>query len=216
MTMGSRTRRAAAAALGAVAMLAAAAGARGSDAAPGARAADMARAEEIVQGQCAVCHGPDGESSTPAFPRLAGQNATYVARQLAAFKSGARRSPTMQPMVTELSEADFAALGAWYASRPTHVHPVEDPAVAFAGRALWTGGNVPAGVPACVACHGADGHGGEAIPRLAGQHAMYVVRQLRQFGTREKTAENASMHLIAGRLSEAEMRAVASFISGMK
>ncbi len=214
--MGRGTRRAAVAALGVIAMLAAAAGARGSDAAPGARAADLARAEEIVQGQCAVCHGPDGESSTPAFPRLAGQNATYVARQLAAFKSGARRNSTMQPMVAELSEADFAALGAWYASRPTHVHPVEDPALAFAGRALWTGGNVTAGVPACVACHGADGHGGEAIPRLAGQHAMYVVRQLRQFGAREKTAENASMHLIASRLSEAEMRAVAAFVSGMK
>ena len=181
-----------------------------------ARAADAARAEEIVQGQCAVCHGADGESSTPAFPRLAGQNAVYVARQLAAFKSGVRRSPTMQPMVAELDASDFAALGAWYASRPTHVHPVDDPGLAFAGRALWNTGNVPAGVPACATCHGADGHGDEAIPRLAGQHALYVVRQLKQFGGRDRTRDNASMHLIASRLSEADMRAVAAFVSGMK
>jgi len=181
-----------------------------------ARAADAARAEEIVQGQCSICHGPDGENSTPAFPRLAGQNAVYVARQLAAFKTGVRRSPTMQPMVAELSEADFAALGAWYASRPTHVHPVEDPGLAVAGRALWTVGNTPAGVPACAICHGADGHGGEAIPRLAGQHAMYVYRQLKQFGGRDTTRDNASMHLIASRLSDADMRAVSAFVSGMK
>ena len=75
---------------------------------------------------------------------------------------------------------------------------------------------MPSGVPACVTCHGKDGQGREAIPRLAGRHAMYVMRQLKQFGAREQTCDNASLHLIARRLSDAERRAVAAFVSGMK
>ncbi len=104
------------------------------------------RIEKIASERCEACHGQGGQGNNAMFPKLSGQNANYLVQQMFNFKSGARRSPTMQPMVTELSEADFAALGAWYASRPTHVHPVEDPAVAFAGRTLWTGGNPPAGV----------------------------------------------------------------------
>ena len=92
-----------------------------------ALAADLARAEEIVQGKCFICHGADGESSSPVFPRLAGQHAGYIAQQLANYKSGKRRSTAMQPMVEDLSEVDFKALGAWFESRPTRIHKVDDP-----------------------------------------------------------------------------------------
>jgi cytochrome c553 len=178
--------------------------------------ADEKRAEEIVQGKCFICHGADGESSSPVFPRLAGQNATYVARQLADYKSGKRRSTTMQPMVEDLSQADFAALGAWYASRPTQAHAVEDTELAQVGRFVYLRGNADSGVPACSTCHGPTGQGSETLPRLAGQHAQYTVNQLRQFNKRERTNDNAVMHAIASKLSELELKAVASYLSGLK
>lgn len=179
-------------------------------------AAAMARAEEIVQGQCFICHGMDGESSSPAFPRLAGQNAGYVARQLSDYKAGKRNSSTMQPMVAALSEADFQALGQFFATRPTHGHEVQDPELAQAGREVFVRGNPSSGVAACASCHGAEGHGSASLPRLAGQHAQYTENQLRQFNKRERSNDNALMHAIASKLTEQEMKAVAAYLSGLK
>lgn len=183
---------------------------------PSADADDAKRVEEIVQGKCFICHGMDGESSSPAFPRLAGQNAGYVARQLADYKSGRRRSSTMQPMVEDLGPADFAALGAFFASRPTHAHPVEDPGLAEVGRGVFLRGNPDSGVAACATCHGPNAHGSDALPRLAGQHPQYTETQLRQFNRRSRTNDNDAMHAIASRLTEPEMRAVAAYLSGLK
>ena len=179
-------------------------------------AADLQRAEEIVQGKCFMCHGADGESSSPVFPRLAGQNATYVARQLADYKSGRRKSSTMQPMVDDLNDQDFAVLGAWFASRPTRVHAVEDAELAQVGRFIYQRGNPWSGVAACATCHGPQAAGSEALPRLAGQHAQYVENQLRQFGKRERTNDNAVMHTIASKLSDLETKAVAAYLAGLK
>ena len=179
-------------------------------------AADLARAEEIVQGKCFICHGAEGESSSPVFPRLAGQNATYVARQLADYRSGKRKSSTMQPMVEDLSPADFQALGSYFASRPTIGHAVADPELAQMGRFIYARGNPYSGVASCATCHGKDAHGTEALPRLAGQHAQYTENQLKQFNTRERTNDNAVMHGIASKLTELELKAVASYISGLK
>lgn len=181
-----------------------------------AAAADEKRAEEIVQGKCFLCHGADGESSSPVFPRLAGQNAAYVARQLSDYKSGKRRSTTMQPMVEDLTPQDFGALGAWYATRPTHVHAVEDLELAQVGRYVYLRGNPYSGVAACSSCHGESGHGTNTLPRLAGQHAQYVENQLKQFNKRERTNDNSVMHTIASKLSELEMKAVSSYLSGLK
>ncbi len=181
-----------------------------------AAAADLKRAEEIVQGKCFLCHGADGESSSPVFPRLAGQNATYVARQLADYRSGKRVSTTMQPMVADLTPADFAAIGAWYASRPTHVHAVDDPDLAQVGRFVFLRGNPWTGVAACASCHGPAAAGTENLPRLAGQHAQYTENQLRQFNRRERTNDNAVMHTIASKLTELETKAVAAYLSGLK
>ena len=183
---------------------------------PAARAADAARAEEIVQGKCFICHGAAGESSSPVFPRLAGQNAAYVARQLADYKSGRRKSSTMQPMVEDLNAADMKALGEWFATRPTQGHPVEDTDLAGVGRFVYFRGNPYAGVAACATCHGNDAHGSEALPRLAGQHAQYTENQLKLFNKRERTNDNAVMHGIASKLSELELKAVAAYLSGLK
>jgi cytochrome c553 len=179
-------------------------------------AADAERGEAIVQGKCFICHGSAGESSSPVFPRLAGQNAAYVARQLADYRSGKRKSSTMQPMVEDLTADDFKALGAYFASRPSVGHEVADPDLAQMGRFIFLRGNPYAGVAACATCHGADAHGSEGLPRLAGQHAQYTENQLKQFNARERSNDNAVMHGIASKLTELELKAVAAYLSGLK
>ena len=178
--------------------------------------ADLAKAEEIVMGKCFICHGAEGESSSPVFPRLAGQHAAYTARQLADYKSGKRVSSAMRPMVEDLTPADFKALGAWFESRKTHLHKVEDPEIAQMGRFIFTRGNPYSGVAACQACHGPKGHGTETLPRLAGQHAQYTENQLKAFNKRERTNDNAVMHTVASKLTELEIKAVAAYISGLE
>lgn len=184
--------------------------------APAAQANEAARAEEIVQSQCAICHGPEGESSTPMFPRLAGQHADYVARQLADFQGGRRKSPVMEPMVKELTAADMRAIGRWFEAKPVHAHAVADPALAETGRAIYDRGIPGKGVPACKKCHGPLGEGTDTLPRVGGQHAAYLEKQLRAFITRQRTNDNEVMQTIAGRITDAELRAVSSYISGLK
>lgn len=174
-----------------------------------------ARAEEIVQGKCFICHGVDGESSSPVFPRLAGQHAAYIARQLADYKSGKRISTTMQPMVADLEPADLEALGRYFADRPTHKHAVDDAELAAVGRFVYLRGNPYSGLPSCASCHGPSAYGTSALPRLAGQHAQYVEKQLKQFGSRERNNDNAVMHSVASKLTELELKAVAAYVSGL-
>lgn len=181
-----------------------------------ALAHDAARAEEIAQGQCFVCHGLEGESSTPIFPRLAGQHAQYIARQLADFKSGRRASAVMAPMVRDITAAEMEALGRWYESRPVRAHPPSDPALLAQGRAIYEQGLSGRSVPACKKCHGPGGEGTEELPRLAGQHATYLENQLRAFSKKQRTNDNALMQNIAARISDAELRAVSSYLSGLK
>jgi cytochrome c553 len=184
--------------------------------APAAHADPAARALEIVQGKCFICHGTDGESSSPVFPRLAGQHAAYVTRQLADYKSGRRRSDTMRPMVDDLSNDDFVALGRYFESRTPLAHSQPDAELAQVGRFVFNRGNPFSGIPACASCHGTNGHGTETLPRLAGQHAVYIEGQLKKFNTRERTNDNAIMHSVASKLTELETKAVSVYVSGMK
>jgi cytochrome c553 len=183
---------------------------------PAAGAADLTRAVEIVEGKCFICHGAEGESSSPVFPRLAGQHASYVERQLADYKSGKRKNDTMQSMVADLSADDMRPLGMYFESKPTRAHPVADPELAQVGRFVYHRGNPFSGVAACADCHGAAGHGTDKLPRLGGQHAQYVENQLRAFSKRERTNDNAVMHTIASKLTELELKAVAAYVSGLK
>ncbi|MCE2971040.1 MAG: cytochrome c4 [Burkholderiales bacterium] len=179
-------------------------------------APDLERAKKIANGGCVLCHGADGESSSELFPKLAAQNANYLAKQLANFKSGARKSTTMQPMVKDLSEADFASLGAYYAAKPASAHDVSDADLAGVGRYMYAKGNRYSGVPACAGCHGPDGGGTAALPRLAGQHALYVENQIKQFNKRERTTDNEVMHTVAAKMTELEVKAVAEYLAGKK
>ena len=176
--------------------------------------ADEARAKKIIGGSCFLCHGAEGESASEVFPRLAGQNAEYIAKQLKNFKSGKRKSSAMANMVTDLSPEDMAALGQFYASRPAHKEAAKDTQLAAVGQYIYSQGNRFSGVPACASCHGPDGAGSNALPRLAGQHAAYLDNQLKQFNKRERNNDNAVMHTVVEKMTPLEMAAVSEYLSG--
>ena len=176
--------------------------------------ADEARAKKIIGGSCFLCHSPEGEPASQVFPRLAGQNAEYIAKQLENFKSGKRKSSAMAPMVAELSPDDMAALGRFYGSRPPHKEAPKDAPLAAVGQYIYSQGNRFSGVPACASCHGPDGAGSNALPRLAGQHAAYLDNQLKQFIKRERNNDNAVMHTVVEKMTPLEMAAVSEYLSG--
>jgi cytochrome c553 len=176
--------------------------------------ADEARAKKIIGGSCFLCHGAEGESASEVFPRLAGQNAEYIAKQLENFKSGKRKGSAMAPMVAELSPDDMAALGRFYGSRPPHKEAPKDAPLAAVGQYIYSQGNRFSGVPACASCHGPDGAGSNALPRLAGQHAAYLDNQLKQFNKRERNNDNAVMHTVVEKMTPLEMAAVSEYLSG--
>lgn len=177
--------------------------------------AAMARAQKIVSGSCFLCHGLQGESATELFPRLAAQNAAYIAKQLENFKSGERRSEVMPRMVTGLSAEDMRALGLFFSRQPSPPHPPADPRLAAQGKAIYQKGGAATEAAACVGCHGERGYGSEQLPRLAGQVAGYLAGQLRNFGKRVRTNDNEVMHTIAAKMTEVEIRAVAEYLSGL-
>ena len=120
----------------------------------------------------------------------------------------------MGGMVKDLSEQDFASLGAYFAAKPGTAHEVKDWDLAGVGRYVYLQGNRWTGVAACQSCHGASGHGTASLPRLAGQNAIYLETQIRQFNTRERTNDNEVMHAIAAKMSELEIKAVSEYLSG--
>lgn len=170
-------------------------------------------AAERVASQCGTCHGVEGLATSPVFPSLAGQNREYLVKQLQDFKQGRRKSETMQPQVTELSEAEIAGLAAYFAGKPARVHRVSDADLLPVGRYIYAKGNAYSGVPACAGCHGETAHGTQQLPRLAGQNARYLLLQLKEFNLRTRTNDNEAMHLVASRLTELEAKAVADYLS---
>ncbi len=171
------------------------------------------RADQIVAERCSLCHGKGGESASAIYPRLAGQHAEYIARQLADFKSGKRASETMKPQAENLTPEDMAALGAYFATRKAGGRRAQDGDLAAVGKYVFAYGNRYSGVPACASCHGPQGHGTAQLPRLAGQHPRYVEDQLKQFNKRERTNDNAVMHTVASKLTELETHAVAEYVA---
>ncbi|MBF1165916.1 MAG: c-type cytochrome [Dechloromonas agitata] len=179
----------------------------------GSQAADQVRAEEIVGGRCFLCHGLKGESASAVFPRLAGQHAEYIAKQLADFKSGKRASETMKPQVEDLTPAEMKALGQFFEAKVVGPRKARDAELLSVGKYIFERGNQFSGLAACASCHGPKGLGTPQLPRLAGQHPRYIEDQLKQFNKRERTNDNAVMHTIASKLTELETHAVAEYIA---
>jgi cytochrome c553 len=175
---------------------------------------------------CFSCHGPDGNSQNPMWPRLAGQNAVYIAQQLHLFKAGIRQNPVMQPMAAGLSDQDIDNLAVFFAGQ-TLQGLEADPSYWKAGRALYLHGDDAHGVPACAACHGPVGRGNPAAgyPALEAQQSVYVVTQLQQYANGSRysgpnatsaTPNSSIMFDIAKRLTPEQMRDVASYVQGLR
>ena len=178
------------------------------------QAADLKRAEEIVGGRCFLCHGMEGEAASALYPRLAGQHAEYIAKQLSDFKTGKRKSDTMSGMVGDLSPEEMKALGAFFEQKKPNHNSRADADLAAVGRYIFTKGNQYSGVASCTSCHGPKGYGTPQLPRLAGQQPLYLENQLKQFNTRERNNDNAVMHSVAEKMTALEMAAVSEYLSG--
>jgi cytochrome c553 len=175
---------------------------------------------------CAACHGPNGNSVNPEWPRLAGQSAVYIAEQLRLFRSGLRANPVMQPLATTLSDQDISDLAVYYeAQTPTGLEA--DPSYWQGGQALYLRGDRARDVPACTACHGPVGRGNLAAgyPALRAQQSVYVMKQLNDYasGARytgpnpvQASRNGTMMFTLAKRLTPEQIRDVASYVQGMR
>jgi cytochrome c553 len=178
----------------------------------------MAHAERLAIGTCGTCHGVKGISQQPKYPRLAGQNPTYLAAQLKAFRGQQRGDPDaigyMWGMSASLEDSTIDALAAYYAAQTAVGGSAgHDAPMVARGREIYEKGVESAGVPACSACHGPDAHGIADFPRLAGQHAQYVMKQLASFQNNMRNV--AVMHGVAQALKVDEMRSVAAYLETM-
>lgn len=175
----------------------------------------MQRGEEQVMGKCFLCHGATGDSSSPLYPKLAGQNEAYLLKQLRNFKSGERDSNDMRKVVGDMSDDDMRAAAHYF----SHQQPSRGKSaygdMRAVGEQLYMQGNPATGLLPCRECHGETGTGSEKLPRLAGQHTLYIETQLNLFEERKRTNDNAQMQDIAKRLSVDEARAVAEFLRGL-
>ncbi len=167
---------------------------------------------------CGACHSPDGNSVAPNFPKLAGQGERYLTKQLHDIKDGKRTVLEMTGLLTNLGDQDLADIAAYFASQKGSVGAA-DPALVERGRALFNGGDLSKGLPACTGCHSPNGAGiaTAGFPHLGGQHAQYVTKQLTDFreGNRTNDGDATTMRTIASKLSNKEIEALASYIQGL-
>jgi len=176
-----------------------------------------AAAGQAKSALCATCHGNDGNSDLVINPKLAGQNAKYMVKQLMDFKSGARPSATMAAMVGSLSEQDMQDLSAWYASQEITLEGADPESLQLAAK-LYRAGNKELSVAACSACHSPTGNGNApaGFPALSGQHSEYTLQQLKSFRAGERTNDfSAMMRTVVERLTDRELEALASYVSGL-
>lgn len=185
-----------------------------------AHAAGDAAAGQAKAAVCGACHGPDGNSMAPNFPKLAGQGERYLDKQLHDIKSGKRVVLEMTGLLTNLNDQDLADIAAYFASQKGSVGAA-DPKIVARGEALFRGGNLEKGLPACTGCHSPNGAGNAAagFPHLGGQHAQYIAKQLTDFRKevdgRANDGDAMTMRTIARKLSDEDIAAVSSYIQGL-
>lgn len=186
------------------------------------RAADIdpqmkAAAQHVAVTTCATCHGPQGRSLSPKFPVLAGQHASYLIAQMKAFKAQTRGDPDalgyMWGMAAPLDDAMIEALAAYYAAQSPGPGRHGDAATIARGADIFSKGIAAEGIPPCISCHGANAAGTDDFPRLAGQHAQYLLKQLRSFQNNLRNV--AVMHGVASELKTPEMSAVAAYLQSL-
>lgn len=175
---------------------------------------------------CSACHGAQGNSVNPAWPNIAGQNANYIVAQLKAFQPGEenapalRSDPLMTSMAMPLSDEDIRDLAVYFEGLPAAANSVANEETITRAQSLYRGGDKESKAAACLACHGPDGRGNPAAsyPALNGQYAVYTAKQLRDYASdaRKSDGKTSIMRDIAGRLSDKDIEALASYVQGLK
>ncbi|MDH3314438.1 MAG: cytochrome c4 [Gammaproteobacteria bacterium] len=186
-------------------------------AAGNAYAAGDAAAGESKSAACAACHGADGNSTNPEWPKIAGQHPKYLEKQLKDFKGGRRVNAIMAGMAAPLSEQDMADLAAYYATKVTTGGFVSEAELPL-GEKIYRGGNAKTGVPACMACHGPAGAGEPlaGFAALSGQHPKYIATQLYAFREGERSNDPKSMMRDVARwMTKQEIEAVSQYVAGL-
>jgi len=188
------------------------------NAAESAKAAqpDLAKGEASYGAVCAACHGADGNSGTPTFPKLAQQHPQYLVKQLQEFKSGKRANAIMMGFASALSEDDMRNISFWLASKAAKPGFAKDKEAVALGERIYRGGIADRQVPACAGCHSPNGAGIPAqYPRIGGQHAEYAASQLTALrdGVRKNSLQ---MNQIAAKLNDREIKALADYVAGLR
>jgi cytochrome c553 len=185
--------------------------------------ADPAKGKAIAESICVACHGADGNSPVSANPKLAGQVEEYIVKQLKNFKPvgdkpAVRNNPIMAGMAAPLSDEDIKNVAAWFSSQKQTPAAAKDQTQIALGQKIWRQGDFKKGVPACAGCHGPAGAGLPAqYPRLAGQFQEYTEAQLKAFRVEERANDpEKMMRMIAAKLSDAEIKAVAEYAAGLR
>lgn len=185
-----------------------------------AHAAGDATAGQAKAAVCGACHGPDGNSPAPNFPKLAGQGERYLAKQMREIKDGKRVVLEMTGLLANSSDQDIADIAAYFASQKGSVGTA-DPKLVARGEKLFRGGDLDKGLPACTGCHSPNGAGNAAagFPHLSGQHAAYIAKQLTDFrkedAGRANDGDAMTMRTIARKLSDEDIAAISSYIQGL-
>ncbi|WP_248747464.1 c-type cytochrome [Pseudomonas sp. MWU12-2037] len=183
-----------------------------------AQAAGDAKAGQAKAAVCGACHGPDGNSMAPNFPKLAGQGERYLTKQMQDIKSGKRTVLEMTGLLTNLSDQDLSDIAAYFSSQQGSVGAA-DPKVVARGEELFRGGKLDQGMPSCIGCHSPNGAGNAAagFPHLGGQHAQYIAKQLTDFreGNRTNDGDTMIMRSIAAKMSNKDIDAVSSYVQGL-
>jgi len=165
---------------------------------------------------CVACHGIKGNSVNPIWPKLAGQSAYYITSQLKYFKSGARTAPLMNGLAASLSDQDILDVASYFSKQKVkpEIFSGDDISLKLAEK-LYKGGDLERQIPACSGCHGPDGSGNDlaAYPRISGQHAEYLIQQLRNYKTAKR--KNPIMNTIASRLQDSEIILIANYIQAL-
>lgn len=178
-------------------------------------AAQMQRGEELVMGRCFLCHGATGDSSSPLYPKLAGQNNEYMLKQLRNFKRGERESSDMRKVVADMDENDMQSVAFFFSRQQPSRGNSAYAEMRALGEKLFSQGDPARGLKPCRECHGDNGAGSATLPRIAGQHTLYIETQLTLFEERKRTNDNAQMQDVAKRLTTDEVRAVAEYLRSL-
>lgn len=177
---------------------------------------DLAKGEASFGAVCAACHGADGNSGTPAYPKLAQQHPEYLVKQLQEYKSGKRNNAIMKGFASTLSDEDMKNIAYWVTTKQSKPGFAKEKELVGLGERIYRGGIADRQVPACAGCHSPNGAGiPSQYPRLSGQHAEYATAQLVAFrdGIRKNSLQ---MTQIAAKMNDREIKAVSDYIAGLR